>query len=176
MSSRNQRLAWVAGAVSLLAGPVLAEGAGVPQAYVMRHLDRTKGGDSLKKPRGFNNACRLARWFRERPLAAIHVARFRRARQTAEPTARVKGLTLQPFQTTDAGVAAIRRSPRPMLVVGNTRTVQKLVAAAGGKPPPQEPTGFGRIWIIYPSGKTIKADLPTYGPACEGMLDGKQTG
>ena len=57
--------------------------------------DDGKPADPPLSPRGRDQAARLAHWLDAHPLDAIVVSPLRRARETAEPLARAKGLEIQ---------------------------------------------------------------------------------
>ena len=149
--------------------------AAVPRYYVMRHLERTAQGDSLNQA-GRANACRLARWFAKRPLAAIRTSRFARAVQTAKLVAVARGITPATSGTVVGLVASARAAGKPVLVVGNSLSVERLIQGLGGKPPPDPPFNFGRIWTIWSNGRTTLERLPQNGTGCtptEGSSSGR---
>jgi hypothetical protein len=82
-----------------------------PRFYIMRHLNRTRKGDSLSQA-GLDNACRLARWFTGKPLTAIYFRDFARTADTAKRIAQERGITSRPFANTTDLISALRASRR----------------------------------------------------------------
>ena len=135
-----------------------------PRFYIMRHLDRTLNGDSLS-PAGLENACRLARWFARKPLAAVYIRNFARTAATAEPTASERGITVRRFDKTADLIGALRTSRGPVLAVGNSDNLQQIIKGVGGVPP-KDVSYFRWIWTVYENGRTTLDRMPDTGPGC----------
>jgi len=152
--------------LTILAAPDVASArAGdLPRYYIMRHLDRTLNGDGLSAA-GRENACRLARWFVGRELAAIYIRKFARTAATAEQTAAEHGIKVREFDRTVALVDALRTSRGPVLAVGNTDNVQQVIRGVGGTPP-KDVSNFRWVWIVRANGRTTVDRVPDTGPGC----------
>lgn len=161
------RVAILVASAALLSfsGAASVPGPAQPRFYVMRHLNRTADGDSLNAA-GRDNACRLERWLRNRQLAAIYTSDFARAIDTARPTASSRHIVAATRGNVASLIAAARAAPQPVLVVGNSLSVQRLMGGLGGTPPPDPPFDFGKIWTIWSDGRTTLDILPSDGPGC----------
>jgi phosphohistidine phosphatase SixA len=144
-----------------LAGLATSASAEPSRIYVMRHLERDAGKDPSLNAVGAKHAEELARWFRRDRPKAIFVTPFRRAQETVAPLAkrlRVSPVTYDPAKP-EAMLAQARSSKRPVLVVGHSNTVPKIVESLGGAAGPDlADTDYGRVWIIR-DGKVSVAEL-----------------
>ena len=78
-----------------------------------------------------------------------------RARDTAAPLARARGITPEEYDPLayPALVARVRGEAGPALIVGHSNTVPDIVATLGGtKPGPLAHPDFGDIWTVTPAG------------------------
>lgn len=136
-----------------------------PVIYVMRHLERDAGRDPDLNAVGVANAERLAMWFRRDPPRAIYVTQFKRARQTAVPLAARLRVTPVSYDANapEPMLTAVRAARHPVLIVGHSNTVPRLVEALGGPKATGDlaDTDYGRIWVLK-RGKVMIARL---GPA-----------
>jgi phosphohistidine phosphatase SixA len=146
----KRRAALVMIALLVVAG--CARTAGQRTIYIVRHFDTPEGvKDARLTPTGEARARSLARWFDGRPLAAIHVTPFARARATAAPVAATKGLTPIDYDWTDASrlVEAVNGAAGDVLIVGHSNTVPEIIERFGGpRPAPMVHADFGDLWIV----------------------------
>jgi phosphohistidine phosphatase SixA len=129
--------------------------------YVMRHLERDTGKDPTLNPIGAGHAKDLATWFRRERPKTIFVTPFRRAQETVAPLAKrlkITPVTYDPAKP-EAMLAQVKAGEEPVLIVGHSNTVPKIVEGLGGLAAPDlADTDYGRIWIIR-SGKVTVAEL-----------------
>ena len=145
----------VLGVAALLAGAAQAKPATI---YVMRHLERDAGNDPGLNATGAAHAEQLAAWFRRDKPKAIFVTPYRRARETVAPLAAKLGISPTDYdpQQQDKLIEAARAVKGPVLIVGHSNTVPKIVQALGGPESPDLPdSDYGRIWIVSP-GKPVR--------------------
>lgn len=139
-----------------------------PAYFVMRHLDTPAGErDPDLLPEGRRAAEALARWFGNRPPAAIYVTDYRRSRQTAAPLAARFGLTPVVYDPADTPglVARVRGAGGRVLIVGHSNTVPEIVAQLGGaRPAPLTHGDFGDVWRVAPDGATRRLRIEAVQP------------
>lgn len=131
---------------------VAACASGLPNVYVMRHLQKAEGADPPLSELGRSNARLLQDLTRRHPPRAIYVSTTRRARETAAPLAEALGITPQEYDPRDtpALIARLRAERRTVLVVGHSNTVPDIVEGIGGRRP--DAIGedrYGDIFYIY---------------------------
>ena len=147
--------------IAAIAGIFLAGIAQAAPVYVMRHLERDAGKDPSLNATGAKHAEELARWFRRDRPKAIFVTPFKRAQETAAPLARrlrITPVTYDPAKP-EAMLAQVKASKGPVLIVGHSNTVPKIVEALGGPAGPDlADTDYGRVWIIR-DGKVTVTEL-----------------
>ena len=144
-----------------LAALVACTPATAADVYVMRHLERDPGADPGLNAVGAANAQRLAAWFNRKKPTAIYVTPYRRARETVGPLAKRLGLTPRDYdpRAAEAMLAGVRAAKGPVLIVGHSNTVPKIVEALGGPAGPDLPdSNYGRIWIVR-DGKVTVVEL-----------------
>lgn len=148
----------------LLIGAFVATPAvALPRAiYVMRHLEREVGPDPDLNARGAANAAQLASWFERDPPRIIYVTPFKRTQQTAAPLAARLGIAPISYdpKVPESMLAAVRAARHPVLIVGHSNTVPKLVEALGGPKASGDlaDSDYGRIWV-FRRGKMTIAEL-----------------
>jgi phosphohistidine phosphatase SixA len=144
--------------IAAVAGAFLATASQAEPVYVMRHLERDAGKDPPLNAIGVKQADDLATWFRRDRPKAIFVTPFRRAQETAAPLAkrlRITPLTYDPAKP-EAMLAQVKASKWPVLIVGHSNTVPKIVEALGGPASPDlADNDYGRIWIIRDGTVTV---------------------
>jgi broad specificity phosphatase PhoE len=120
--------------------------------YVMRHLDTPAGvADPDLTAAGQANARRLASWFRNRKLDALHVSTAKRAQQSVAPLATAKGLTPLLYDPRDGAglIVRVKESGGDVLVVGHSNTVPDIIEQLGGERPADIPhEQFGDVWEL----------------------------
>jgi broad specificity phosphatase PhoE len=125
---------------------------------VVRHAEKQADGDDpVLAPAGQVRAQRLADALRAQPLDAVYATRYRRALETAAPTARAHGLEVRQYDAagTATDLAARLRRDHPtgtVLVVGHSNTVPGIVSALCGcaVDPIDEATYGGRYDVTLP--------------------------
>ncbi|HEV2570073.1 histidine phosphatase family protein [Sphingomonas sp.] len=147
--------------IAAIAGVFLASVAHAAPVYVMRHLERDAGKDPSLNAIGTKHSEELATWFRRDRPKAIFVTQFRRAQETVAPLA--KRLRITPIRydpgKPEAMLSQVKASKGPVLIVGHSNTVPKIVEELGGPAGPDlADTDYGRIWIIR-DGKVTVTEL-----------------
>jgi phosphohistidine phosphatase SixA len=155
-----------AGALTLL---ILCSGvvAAAQTIFVVRHAERTGEPDPPLNDDGRRRAEALARTLVDAGVTSFLTSETIRARQTAEPTARQAGRTVEVFRQTDIqAIAARARSAvdksKAALVVGHRSTVPKIVQAlGGGEIAPLRADEHNRLLVVtlLPGGKASVATL-----------------
>ena len=137
--------------VAVIAGAFLASAAHASPVYVMRHLERDAGKDPSLNAVGAKHAEELSAWFRRDRPKTIFVTPFRRTQETVAPLAkrlRIDPITYDPAKP-ELMIAQVKASKGPVLIVGHSNTVPKIVEVLGGSSAPDlADTDYGRIWII----------------------------
>jgi broad specificity phosphatase PhoE len=121
--------------------------------YVVRHAEKATAPkeDPPLTPAGQARAEALARALVDVTLAGIHTTATTRARATAGPTAKAKGLEVQTYDPADpsALVARLLAAGGGHLVVGHSNTIAEIVAAAGGDGGPAvSDAEFDRLYVV----------------------------
>jgi broad specificity phosphatase PhoE len=101
---------------------------------VVRHAEKAQDDPRDPSPAGRARAERLAGMLADAPLAAVYATPFRRTRATAQPAARLHGLTVTTYDAAQpaAALAARLRASHArgtVLVVGHSNTAPALAAA-----------------------------------------------
>ena len=147
--------------LGLLLGVVLSASAAAspPTVYVMRHLERDAGRDPDLNAVGAANAAKLARWFKRDAPRAIYVTPYRRAQQTAAPLAQALGIKPVEYDPNapERMLAEVKAAKGPVLIVGHSNTVPRLIEALGGprRERDLQDTDYGRIWMLRRGRVTI---------------------
>lgn len=140
MSSRRASILACATLICLL---VVTDTAVAQQTvFVVRHAERADtqsgaspvgGSDPDLSNAGYARAESLAEVLKDAGVRAIFVTEYKRTQQTAAPLA--KRLDIQPrtivAKDTTALVAAIKNTPRGVLVVGHSNSLPEIVKALG---------------------------------------------
>ncbi|KQQ87139.1 histidine phosphatase family protein [Massilia sp. Leaf139] len=119
---------------------LLAPGAAVAEPsmiYLVRHGEKAaEGKDPDLTPQGRQRAQNIAVMLNKTGIAHIFSTPTNRTRQTAQPLAQTRGLTVQLYdpKTPQALVAAVKTLSGPVLVVGHSNTLPELVRLFGGQP------------------------------------------
>ena len=111
--------------------------------WIVRHAEKDLKNPSDPDPAlsidGQERAKDLASLLLQKRVLAVYSTRFKRARQTAEPTAYGHGVTVQTYDPADpaAFAASVLRQHKggSVLIVGHSNTVLELVEAFGIKRP-----------------------------------------
>ena len=119
---------------------VLAPAAAIAEPstiYLVRHGEKAaEGKDPDLTPQGAQRAQNIAAMLAKTGIAHIFSTPTNRTRQTAQPLAQARGLTVQLYdpKTPQALVAKVHTLSGPVLVVGHSNTLPELVRLFGGQP------------------------------------------
>lgn len=121
---------------------------------LVRHAERStgEGDDPLSMP-GQLRAQVLAQVLRDADIRRIIASDRLRTRQTAEPLAKQKNLTVaaMPADKLDAVIDAARQvQDGVVVIVHHSNTVPALVDKLGGKTPPIADDEFDRLLVLTP--------------------------
>lgn len=162
---RMRRSVLVFSLVALLAGAALAANAPEPTPakgliLLVRHAERppleAPGDDPGLTDAGKARAERLATAVARYGVRAIYVTRFRRTRETAEPTATRLGLTPIVESDTNELVTALRkRNAETVLVVGHSDTLPDVIKAFGGPAVTIDDDEFDDLFVLVPATGTL---------------------
>ena len=106
--------------------------------FIARHAERTGEPDPPLNADGQRRAEALAKLLADAGVYYFYTTETLRARQTAEPTARQAGRTIEIVEqavSVEELVARVRKTAdpaRPTLIVGHRATVPQIVKALGG--------------------------------------------
>ncbi|MBV2128718.1 SixA phosphatase family protein [Arsukibacterium indicum] len=103
--------------------------------YLVRHAEKQDGSkDPVLSECGQARAAALARYFNDIELEAVFATPYQRTRQTAEPVAASKQLTVTSYDPRQPEQLhkQIQTFSRPVLVVGHSNTVPELVKLFSG--------------------------------------------
>jgi hypothetical protein len=104
--------------------------------YVLRHAEKGLGSDPDLTPAGQARAQELLRMLRNVTVNAIYSTDTKRTRQTAQPLATAKNLTIQIYSDLSIANTILSGSEEQVVViVGHSHTVPELITAFGGTPP-----------------------------------------
>jgi len=108
----------------------------VKPVYLLRHAERGSGPDPDLTPAGHARAQELKRMLKNVPVTAIFSTDTNRTRQTAQPLATDKNLTIQIYSGTSVVDTILSGSEENIyLVLGHSDTVPDLINALRGTPP-----------------------------------------
>ena len=108
----------------------------VKPVYLLRHAERGYGSDPDLTPAGQARAQELKRILEIVPVNAIYSTDTNRTRQTAQPLATAKNLTMQIYTDTSVANAILSGSEEKIYVIlGHSNTVPQLITALGGTSP-----------------------------------------
>jgi hypothetical protein len=82
------------------------------------------------------------------------------------PTSVARKIAASSLKTTVKLIASAKAARGPVLVVGNSLSVQEIVAGLGGTPPTEIPFNFRKVWMIGRDGGTVVGEIPGTGPGC----------
>lgn len=155
--------------------PVVPSDSGETTVYIVRHAEKT---DSPTDPElsaaGYARADSLAQQLREAGINVIITTHLRRTALTAQPLARLRGITPEviPVGGSSAAhidsvaAAVLRHAGATILVVGHSNTVGHIARKLGG-----EQVGdlcdseYSRLFILsLPRAKPAKMLVERYGP------------
>lgn len=106
--------------------------------YIVRHAERANDSDTTSlSAAGLQRADNLARRLAGVRLDSIYVTPYTRTRQTAQPTARAKGLLLTQYAVrpvTDIATRLLTFKGQAALVVGHSNTILEIARALGTTP------------------------------------------
>jgi broad specificity phosphatase PhoE len=105
--------------------------------YLVRHGEKAaEGKDPGLTVQGAQRAQNIAAMLGKTGIAHIFSTPTNRARQTAQPLAQARGLTIQLYDpgTPRALVEKVKTLGGPVLVVGHSNTLPELVRLFGGQP------------------------------------------
>lgn len=138
--------------------------------WLVRHAEKSViqlGEDPPLSPAGEQRARELVHVLADAGITRVFVTHFRRARDTAQPLARLLGDSLEVVDDTPALVRRLQALPAGTraLVVGHSDTVPELVAALTGVSPPAFATGeWDRLYeVSWSAGQKPALTLLRYG-------------
>jgi broad specificity phosphatase PhoE len=144
------------GSAALLAADAQTAAQQVPHATIVlvRHAERStgEGDDPLSMPGQLRSQV-LAQLLRDADIRRIIASDRVRTRQTAEPLAKQKNLTVEviPADRLEAVIDAVRQVKEGVVVVvHHSNTVPALVEKLGGKTTPIADDEFDRLLVITP--------------------------
>ncbi len=123
----------------------------VKPVYILRHAERGYGLDPDLTPEGQARAEELRRILENVPVTAIYSTNTNRTRQTAQPLAAAKNLTIQIYSGTTVADTILSGSDENIYVVlGHSETVPQLITAFGGTPPYAQIPGneFDNLFLL----------------------------
>ena len=156
--------------------PIVPADRGETIVYIVRHAEKAaeNPSDPELSPAGYARADSLASQLREAGINVIITTHLRRTALTAQPLARLRGVTPEVVPATgptpahiDSVVAAVRRHPgATILVVGHSNTVGHIATKLGG-----DTVGnlcdseYSNLFILsMPRAKPTKMLVERYGP------------
>ncbi|HZR78570.1 MAG TPA: phosphoglycerate mutase family protein [Chthoniobacterales bacterium] len=129
-----------------------------PFVVIVRHAE--KAANDPKDPdlsaSGRARAEMLANIVKDAGISAIFVSEFKRTQETAEPTAKISGLTptIVPGKDTAGLLARLREVKGNALVVGHGNTIPDIIKALGIETPIQIPDDdYGDLFVVTLGGK-----------------------
>ncbi|WP_428265883.1 phosphoglycerate mutase family protein [Haliangium sp.] len=145
----------------------------VTTVYVVRHAEKQGGEDPELTAAGHARAQELARMLDGVPVSAVYSTDTKRTRQTAQPLAAAKGLSVQPYAApTDVRELAAAHKGQVVVVVGHSNTVPAIIDALGGQAPFEliPDTQFDHLFLLVVSqggGSSSQVQVlhMRYGPA-----------
>ncbi len=108
----------------------------VTPVYLLRHAEKGSGFDPNLTLTGEQRAEELVRILKNVPVAAVYSTDTNRARQTAQPLATDRNLSLEFYTDLSvAGTILFEHEKEVVVIVGHSDTVPGLINAFGGTPP-----------------------------------------
>ena len=129
--------------------------------FLVRHAEKASDAkDALLSEAGHKRARCLAHFLESADIRKILVTRVLRTQQTAEPLAKISGLTPTVLDADDIDgfVKSLRTEPNAnVLVVGHSDTLPKIIEQlGGGKIAPIEASEYDKLFVLDPAGKDKK--------------------
>lgn len=125
--------------------------------FIVRHAERADAVDdkSLLSRKGKKRATLLSKVLSGVPLKAVYTTEYERTQQTAEPTAKAKGLIVTVMDSEKAADLAAELKLKPaetdVLVVGHTDTIPDILKGLGVESPVEIPkSDFDNLFIVTP--------------------------
>ncbi|WP_258806596.1 histidine phosphatase family protein [Pseudidiomarina sp. CB1] len=103
--------------------------------YVVRHAEKAQAeSDPPLSEQGVQRAQTLAGMLQKAQIKAIYSTPYQRTQQTAQPLAKLLGITVQTYHPATARelVEQLKQAGENALVVGHSNTVPALVRSLGG--------------------------------------------
>jgi phosphohistidine phosphatase SixA len=121
--------------------------------FLVRHGEKVDtSDDAALSAAGRQRAADLDRTLRSAEIEYVHSSDFTRCRETAEPTASMLGLEVEPYDPLDLPALAIelRKTGGRHLVVGHSNTTPQLVRVLCGTSDPvtEAESQYGRLYIV----------------------------
>lgn len=147
-------------ALALLAGSVAptaaADSAAKGLILLVRHAERppleAPGDDPSLTDAGKSRADKLPAAVAKYAVRKIYITRFRRTRETAQPTADRLGLTpIVESDTTELVTALKTRGDATVLVVGHSDTIPDVIKAFGGPAVAIADDDFDDLFVLVPA-------------------------
>ena len=135
--------------------------------YLVRHGEKAaEGKDPDLTPEGRQRAQNIATILGKTGIAHVFSTPTNRTRQTAQPLAQARGLTVQLYETRTL-LAQVKTLSGPVLVVGHSNTLPELVRLFGGQPGPDiADNEYDRLYQLIPGpNATVTTVLFTSPPA-----------
>ncbi|GAB3294101.1 SixA phosphatase family protein [Pseudidiomarina andamanensis] len=132
-------------------GNAMAQSADIFTIYVTRHAEKVPDqSDPQLSAKGRQRAHHLAQLLQYTQLKQIFATKYRRAQETAEPTAKLFDLTISTYGAGDAeqlaqGILSARQNA---LVVGHSNTVPALVKLLGGHEFELTERDYGDVFML----------------------------
>jgi broad specificity phosphatase PhoE len=141
--------------------------------YLVRHGEKAAvGKDPDLTLQGTQRAQNIATMLNKTGIAHVFSTPTNRTRQTAQPLAQARGLTVQLYDPAkpQALVAQVKTLAGPVLVVGHSNTLSELVRLFGGQPGAEiADNEYDRVYQLIPASNAVTTvvftSLPATGPA-----------
>lgn len=125
--------------------------------FIVRHAERADAKDdtSLLSRKGKKRATLLSKVLSGVALKAVYTTEYERTQQTAEPTAKAKGLIVTVTDSEKAVELAAELKSKPaetdVLVVGHTDTIPDILKGLGVEPAVAiENSDYANLFIVTP--------------------------
>jgi phosphohistidine phosphatase SixA len=129
-----------------------------PAVLLVRHAERADdgmaagpGADPNLSPTGRARAKTLAAMLKDARITEIYVTEFKRTRQTAEPLAKLLGLTPTVIAASDTPslMARLKAAPGNVLVIGHTNSVPAVIKSLGvAEPITIAETEYDNLFVV----------------------------
>ncbi|WP_417451459.1 SixA phosphatase family protein [Kordiimonas sp.] len=135
-----------------------------PTIYLVRHAE--KEADDSEDPNltqaGLARANWLAEYFKDKGLTAIYSTAYQRTRQTAAPTAKVTGLTVNSYnpRALPAFAETLKGMDGVILVVGHSNTTPMLVSLLTNEEHEElDERVYDHIYKVIPKGRRLVSTI-----------------